>query len=377
MGDLRVGVIGANGIGQAHLFAAPAVDGEILAAVCDLDQEVLTKASDDHGVAPFPRAEDLFGSGAIDAVVIATPPGTHAGLIRGALAAGLHVYCEKPFVATAEEGWALGSEAAAMGRVLHIGHQYRFHRGYAEARRKIAAGEIGSLFRADLVATNWFRAQRYFEVSPWRATWKMSGGGVLLSQACHQVDAYLQVMGLPSRVTARALRSRHVAEVEDEIVVLCEWESGARGVVTASLNDPVGADRMEWHGELGSIVAEDYELRQALLPAPAQELSDTCEQEFPEIDVPWEQVDVLRSPSEWFDMVLDSHRDFVAAIDEDRPSSCDAAEASRVIEFANAAYLSAVRGEPVQVSRAAGEYAGVYRQLCNGTAVISDMGVHE
>lgn len=204
----------------------------------------------------------------------------------------------------------------------------------------------------------------------------MSGGGVLLSQACHQVDAYLQVMGLPSRVTARALRSRHVAEVEDEITVLCEWESGARGIVVASLNDPVGADRMEWHGELGSIAAEGYELRQAHLPVPAQELSDTCEQEFPEIDVSWDQVDVLRTPSEWFDMVLDSHRDFVSAVDEDRPSSCDAAEASRVIEFANAAYLSAVRGESVQVSKAAGEYAAIYRQLCNGTAVISDTGEH-
>ena len=376
MGDLRVGGSGANGIGQAHLFAVPAVDGEALTAVCELDQEVLSKASDDHGTAPFPRAEDLYASGAVDAVVIATPPGTHARLIRGALAAGLHVYCEKPFVPTAEEGWALGSEAEAMGRVLHIGHQYRFHRGYSEARRMIAAGEIGRAFRADLTATNWFRAQSYFAASPWRATWKMSGGGVLLSQACHQVDAYLQVMGLPSRVTARALRARHVAEVEDEITILCEWDSGARGIVVASLNDPGGADRFEWLGELGSIAAEGYELRRALLPTPVQELSDTCAEEFPEIDVSWDQVDVLRTPSEWFDMILDSHRDFVSAVNEGRPSSCDAAEASRVIEFANAAYLSAVRGEPVQLSTAAGDYASIYRKLCDGTAVISEMGAH-
>jgi len=374
MGDLRVGVIGANGIGQAHLFAGPAVDGEVVAAVCDLDQEVLAKAAEDHHVAPFPRSQDLFASGAVDAVVIATPPGTHAGLVRGALAAGLHVYCEKPFVPTAEEGWALGSEADAMGKVLHIGHQYRFHRGYSEARRRIAAGEIGHLFRSDLIATNWFRAQRYFDVSPWRATWKMAGGGVLLSQACHQVDAYLQVTGLPSRVTARALRARHAAEVEDEVTVLCEWDSGERGIVVASLNDPLGSDRIEWHGERGSIVAEGYDLREACLSAPAQQMSDTCAQEFPETEVTWEQVDVRRTPSEWFDMILDSHRDFVSAVNDGRHSSCDADEATRVIEFANAAYLSAVRGQPVLLSRAAGDYATVYRDLCDGSAAITGMG---
>ncbi len=374
MGDLRVGVIGANGIGQAHLFAAPAVENETLTAVCDLDQEVLTKAADDHGVAAFPRAEDLFASGSVDAVVIATPPGTHASLIRGALAAGLHVYCEKPFVPTAEEGWALGSEAAAMGRVLHVGHQYRFHRGYGEARRRIEAGEIGQVFRADVTATSWFRAQRYFEASPWRATWKMSGGGVLLSQACHQVDAYLQVMGSPARVTARAFRARHTADVEDEIVIFCEWGSGARGVVVASLNDPVGADRIEWHGELGSISAEGYELRQARLETSAQELSDSSDDEFPELEVAWKSVDVVRTPSEWFDMILDSHRDFSSAVLDGRPSSCDATEATRVIEFANAAYLSAVRCEPVSLASAAGDYGSVYRQLCEGTATISETG---
>ena len=376
MGDLRIGVIGANGIGQAHLFAAPAVDGETLTAVCDLDHEVLAKASHDHGVAAFPRAEDLFAAGVVDAVVISTPPGTHAALIRGALAAGLHVYCEKPFVPTAEEGWALGSEAEAMGLVLHVGHQYRYHRGYCEARRRIEAGDIGRVFRADLIATSWFRAQHYFDASPWRATWKMSGGGVLLSQACHQVDAYLQVMGLPSRVTARAFRARHVAEVEDEITVLCEWASGARGVVVASLNDPVGTDRIEWHGELGSIAAEGYELRQARLSTAAQELSDSSTEEFPELDVAWDPVDVLRTPSEWFDMILDSHRDFVSAVSDGRPTSCDANEASRVIEFANAAYFSAVRGESVHLSTAAGDYADTYRQLCKGTVAISATGAH-
>ncbi|MCZ7534566.1 MAG: Gfo/Idh/MocA family oxidoreductase [Acidimicrobiia bacterium] len=261
-----------------------------------------------------------------------------------------------------------------MGRVLHVGHQYRYHRGYAEARRGIEAGEIGQVFRADVTATTWFRAQRYFEASPWRSTWKMSGGGVLLSQACHQVDAYLAVMGSPARVTARAFRARHVAEVEDEIIILCEWDSGARGVVVASLNDPVGADRIEWHGELGSIAAEGYELRRARLETPAQVLSDSSKEEFPELDVEWAPIDVLRTPSEWFDMILDSHRDFASAALEGRPSSCDATEATRVIEFANAAYLSAVRGEPVQVAKAAGRYAAVYRQLCDGTTAISEMG---
>ncbi len=131
---VRVGVIGVNGIGQAHLWALRTGETATLAAVCDVDATRAEKAGADHEVPSFTDARAMGASGVCDAVVVATPPGTHGELVRGALDAGLHVYCEKPFTPTCDEGYALAQHAVACQRVLVVGLQFRFHLGYAAMR---------------------------------------------------------------------------------------------------------------------------------------------------------------------------------------------------------------------------------------------------
>ena len=65
--------------------------------------------------------------------------------MRDALDAGLHVYCEKPITPTSDEGYALAADAARRERVLQVGFQFRFHKGYAAMRDAVA--ELGALRR--------------------------------------------------------------------------------------------------------------------------------------------------------------------------------------------------------------------------------------
>ena len=204
MDPIRVAVVGVAGMGGAHCFAASTMPEYELVAVCDIAEGPREKSAASFGVLAFADAEVLYSSGLIDAVILATPPSTHVPLVRGALDAGLHVYCEKPFVIDAADGYALGDAANAAGKVVQVGFQYRFQPSYAEVRSLIDAGDLGPIFRASLVATNWFRPQGYFEAAPWRKQWKLAGGGVLMNQAIHQLDALLWFSGLPARVTARA-----------------------------------------------------------------------------------------------------------------------------------------------------------------------------
>jgi UDP-N-acetyl-2-amino-2-deoxyglucuronate dehydrogenase len=366
MADVRVAVIGVAGIGQAHLFAAPAVDGMTLAGVFDVDAERAAKAATDHSTIAFATYETLCTSGEVDAVVIATPPATHVPLVRDALRAGLHVYCEKPFAPTVGEGLEMARLAEERGRVVQVGLQFRHHHGYAAARRYVTSGEIGEVFRANIVATNWFRAQRYFEASPWRSAWRTAGGGVLLTQAIHQIDALLTMVGMPSRVRAQWYRANHDAEVEDEVVATLEWPNGARGTLSASLNDPAGHEVIDVHGDRGAVQCAAYDVRHASYES-ARRTTLECPDEFPETAVEWEPVAIQRKSSEWFDMMTDCHRDFVAAVIDGRPAPIDAAEGTRVVEFVNALYLSAARGEPVELPLATAEYASVYEQLCEGS----------
>jgi len=359
---VRVGVVGVNGIGQAHLFAL----GSSLAAVCDVNAERAARAGDAHHVTSFTDASQMFASG-LDAAVIATPPGTHSELVRGALAAGLHVYCEKPIAPMSDDGYALAADARARSRVLQVGFQFRFHKGYAAMRAAVA--ELGPPRRVDITATNWFRAQKYFDASPWRAAWRMAGGGVLMTQAVHQLDAMIATVGMPSRVRGQVRRAQHDAEVEDEAEAELEWRTGARGHLVASLTEPAGCERFEIVCEQGTVVLSDgYDVRVARHDE-VQRLVDECPDEFPEQPVAWEAIDVPRAPSEWFDMMLDAHRDFAEAIERGRGPAVDAHQGTLSVELANAIYLSSVTGEAVDLPLRHGAYRSVYEELAAGRSL--------
>jgi predicted dehydrogenase len=361
---LRVGVVGVNGIGQAHLWALRGAETSTLAAVCDVDRARAEKAAADHEVPSYTDARALCASGECDALVIATPPGTHGDLVRHALDAGMHVYCEKPFTPTCDEGYALAQDARDRGRVLVVGLQFRFHLGYAAMRE--ALRELGEVRRVHLTATNWLRAQRYFEASPWRATWRMAGGGVLMSQAVHQLDALIAAVGMPTRVRAHVRNTSHRAEVEDDATAELAWPGGARGTVVASLSEPAGHERFEVYCEQGALtLADGYDVRRARHD-PVQQLVDECPDEFPMQAVEWETVEVPRSKNEWFDMVAAAHREFSGAIAEERPSTIGADEGTKSVELANAIYLSSCTGDAVDLPLAPGTYPPVFEELAAG-----------
>src|SRR4051794_14193203 len=290
-----------------------------LAGVFDIDAERAAKAASDHSTSAFGTYDALCTGGDVDAVVIATPPATHGPLVRDAIDAGLHVYCEKPFTMTAGEGYALARAADEHGVVVQVGLQFRYHHAYALLRQFVADGELGEVFRADLVATNWFRGQRYFDASPWRAAWRTSGGGVIMTQAIHQLDALITTVGMPSRVHARWYRANHRAEVEDEVIAMFEWPNGARGTLTASLNDPAGHELIRIHGDRGAVMVQGYDVTRASY-ASARDTTKNSADEFPDVTPAWRPVAIERKSSEWFDMMLDCYRDFATAIAERTPN---------------------------------------------------------
>jgi predicted dehydrogenase len=366
MEPVRVAVVGVAGMGRAHYFAAASMPEYELVAICDVVDKVREKAAARLEVPGFASAAELYASGLVEAVILATPPSTHVDLVRDALAAGLHVYCEKPFVADATEGYALGEQARAAGLVVQVGFQYRFQPSYARVRSMIEAGTVGPIYRCALVATNWFRPQDYFEAAGWRKEWRHAGGGVLVNQAIHQLDAMLWFTGLPARVTARASRARHDIEVEDDVMALLEFPNGGRGTVVASTVDPVGSDRIEIHGEQCSLMMDEHELRVGTFDGPAQKLSDESTNHFDRVPVTWEDVAVPPVSPGGYDYMMDAHRDFVTAITERRTPRITPEEGTRAIEVANAVYLSAIRGEAVELPMARGEYAPVYARLSTG-----------
>lgn len=121
---LKTGVAGAGVFGAYHArkhHGAPRVD---LIGVYDLDRARAELLAAENGARAFASFQDLLAE--VDAVTIAAPAPAHFRMAAAALAAGKHVYVEKPLALRLAEADALVASAEANGLVLQVGHQERF-----------------------------------------------------------------------------------------------------------------------------------------------------------------------------------------------------------------------------------------------------------
>jgi predicted dehydrogenase len=365
---VRVGVLGVAGMGLLHVLLLPKAEGAEVAAICDVVPDALEKAG---GGAPdaklFSDPAEMFASGTIDAVVIASPNALHAAHVTAALEAGLHVYCEKPLGITVGECRAIAELAADRNLKVQVGFQHRFQHHYATAHKIITSGEIGDIFRASMFANDWFRPTAYFGERAWRASWAAAGGGVLMLQAIHQLDAFLWMCGMPSRVTARAWSTRPEIEIEDDLSAMLEFGNGARGVLTASTIDPAGTNRLEITGDRGTVVAHGDRLKIGRAETSITELMAGARDPFARVPIEWSEIEPDGLPTSFNRCVGATHADFIDAIVTDRDPLIDATQATMAVEVTNAVYLSAALGEPVQLPLDAGRYDDAFAKLVAGT----------
>ena len=152
MTKLGVGVLGIGRMGKRHAENLRSFIPEAkLVAVADVDLEgarrLATALEIDHY---HTSIEALAERKDIDAVVIASPSKFHLSAVQTAAAAEKHIFCEKPLALTMEEVDQAIAAADKAKVMLQVGFMRRYDPAYAEARRRIEAGEIGTpiIFRS-------------------------------------------------------------------------------------------------------------------------------------------------------------------------------------------------------------------------------------
>lgn len=132
---LRIGVVGCGPIAQfAHFEACRKGRNTELHAICDVAPDLVAKMAAIHEPrVTYSRYEDLLSDSQVDAVIVATGDSFHVPLCRQAIAAGKHVFVEKPLGVSVEECDALRSEVQASGLVLQVGTNRRYDPGVAFA----------------------------------------------------------------------------------------------------------------------------------------------------------------------------------------------------------------------------------------------------
>ncbi len=231
---MKFGIIGAGMIGHFHAKAITAMNGGDLLSVFDLRAESAEKLAKEYGAKSFSSIDEFLADPELEIVTIGTPSGAHLDPALAALKAGKHVICEKPLEITTERIDQLMAAAKENGKTLSAVLNRRFHPGMNAFKKASNEGRFGKLTSASCYV-KWYRDQAYYDSAGWRGTWALDGGGALMNQSVHTVDALLFLAGPVKSVQANAACLAHERiEVEDIIVAIVEFENGARGVIECS-----------------------------------------------------------------------------------------------------------------------------------------------
>ena len=152
---IGVGVIGYGYWGPNLVRNFSEADGSRVVAISDLNPDRLNRATRRYSdVSTTLDAEALITSPDVDAVVIATPVSTHFELGMRALAAGKHVWVEKPLAATSDQARRLRDEAAARKLVLMVDHTFVYTGAVRKIGELVRTGQLGDLYYYDSVRVN-------------------------------------------------------------------------------------------------------------------------------------------------------------------------------------------------------------------------------
>lgn len=284
MEKIRLGIIGCGNIGKVHTDnivngSCPEVE---LSAVCDLKKErldeILEKKPD---VSVFYDAEEMMDSGKIDSVLVAVPHYDHPKYAIMAMKKGLNVLIEKPAGVYTKQVEEMNAVAKECNVVFGIMMNQRTNCIYRKMREIVKSGVLGEIKRTNLIITDWYRPQIYYDSGDWRATWSGEGGGVLLNQCPHNLDLWQWICGMPTKIHAKLHYGKwHDVEIEDDVSAYCEYANGATGVFVTTTGDTPGTNRFEITLEKGKLIAEDGVLKMWENEMTEKEFSKTNDNPF-------------------------------------------------------------------------------------------------
>jgi len=264
---LRIGVIGCGNISKTYLELAPLFPALAPTLCADLNQDAANARAAEFGLTAC-SVDALLASNMVDIVLNLTIPAAHYDISRRALLAGKHIYSEKPFVLSVEDGKALARMAETAG--LRVGSAPDTFLGGSHqlARRVIDDGMIGKVTSGTTHVMG--RGMEHWHPNP--DFFFLEGGGPVLDMGPYYITNLIQLLGPITRVTAMGATPQKTRTILSEprngqqvpvetpttLHALLAFESGALITFGASWDvKQHGHAAMELYGENGTLHLPD------------------------------------------------------------------------------------------------------------------------
>lgn len=244
--SIRLGLIGAGGIAQTYAQIARTLTNASVEVVVDISQEAahrLAVLTDSRTEADYEQVTD------VDAVIICTPPNTHADIATHFLRQGVSVLCEKPLALTQREAEEMIAAADDAGALLTMASKFRYVDDITHTRGLIESGVLGDI----ILYENTF-ASRVDMSQRWNSRPEVSGGGVLIDNGTHSIDIARYLLGPIAEVMAVEGKRVQSDAVEDTARIFIRSEDDVMGSIDLSWTIHKQLDSyVDVYGSLGTV----------------------------------------------------------------------------------------------------------------------------
>ncbi len=230
----RIGVIGLGKMGLSHLSILGAHPDVTVAGICDSSGYILSVLGKYSGFPTYSSVTEMIAKADLDGLLIATPTKSHGPIVREAVAAGLHVFCEKPFCLDADEATELADLVTTSGLVGQVGYHNRFVAAFQEVKRLVDGGALGRV--THVLAESYGPVVLKPQGSTWRSQ-KGQGGGALYDYAAHPLNLLNWYFGDLQGVRGAVLGSVFSREIDDEVYAGLWFRDGVTGQLSVNWSD--------------------------------------------------------------------------------------------------------------------------------------------
>lgn len=256
---LRVAVVGCGAIAEScHIPGYrqhPSISEIIL---CDPVEKILRETQARFQIeTTYTDFEEMLRRERIDLLSICTPNYLHAGMVIPAARKGIHILCEKPMTLSLAEAEKIRKAISVKRVKFMVAFSHRFRIANQIAKEMLVAGKIGQAFMIRVRfghegpypgwgKTNWFYDK------------EKAGHGALMDMGIHAMDLVRYYAGDVSGIMARTATLLKPIPLDDNALMIVEFESGMLGYIDVSWTSKPGFNGVEIYGSGGTIIV-DYE----------------------------------------------------------------------------------------------------------------------
>ncbi|WP_273566605.1 Gfo/Idh/MocA family protein [Maribacter halichondriae] len=258
---VKVALIGAGKMGISHLAILGAHPDVEVVGVCDTSKLVVGAL---QKYSPFPCFTDykkMIKEARPDAVFVAVPTKFHYTFVKELLNENIHVFTEKPFCLSSDEGQELAELAESKNRINQVGYHNKFIGTFKEVKRLIENKSLGEIQH--------FVGEAYGPVvlKKKQDTWRSDpseGGGCLMDYASHVIDLINDILAPVTVSQGALLKSLYSTNVDDAVYALLGLENNTTGVLSVNWSDETYrkmSTSITIMGTKGKIVSDANELK--------------------------------------------------------------------------------------------------------------------